>query len=476
MPGYFDNALPTEQSLDLGFSVVSQKVDLTVNFARQSISGSTEITIQPEIKDLKTIRLNCRQARILTANVEGSKAEVAYSDPYRKIKLPGRTTANQHEYLRSKIDGAIKQSPDPELALEIPSRVKIKELNTDATSALARDSLKRQESDYPAQAETPTTSNAQEPLLRYAPLRVTIEFEVTSFRDGLHFVGFSDQDSRYPHLYTRNTLGPGAVCSVFPCVDDATTRCMWEISIRCHKTLGDAFKKTPQRTSAEGDVDMTGTDQKEKKPRDEYLINLSEEEKSLDLSIVCSGEMTDDVCSLKHIIVLRYLTDFRFLTPRIQLGGPSLLPALLRLLLVISALPSVLLSTLTLLILEKLMRTTSLAKMLSKLTASAYQAEQKNYGTLACQWPRYVLSKTATTFLNLTNNWIRRSTTLSLFTAPSHSPATSSSLLMTCYKMWRTQLPCQSVARDYYFQKTLSNPWMQTLAYSYTLLRVNGLA
>ncbi|KAH0276957.1 hypothetical protein KCU91_g3505, partial [Aureobasidium melanogenum] len=295
MPGYFDNALPTEQSLDLGFSVVSQKVDLTVNFARQSISGSTEITIQPEIKDLKTIRLNCRQARIISANVEGSKAEVAYSDPYRKIKLPGRTTANQHEYLRSKIEGAIKQSPDPELSLDIPSRVKIKELNNDASSALARDSLKRQESDYPAQAETPTTSHGQEPLLRYAPLRVTIEFEVTSFRDGLHFVGFSDQDSRYPHLYTRNTLGPGAVCSVFPCVDDATTRCMWEISIRCHKTLGDAFKKTPQRTSAEGDVDMTGTDQKEKNPRDEYLINLSEEEKSLDLSIVCSGEMTDDI-------------------------------------------------------------------------------------------------------------------------------------------------------------------------------------
>ncbi|KAG9950657.1 hypothetical protein KCU85_g3434, partial [Aureobasidium melanogenum] len=295
MPGYFDNALPTEQSLDLGFSVVSQKVDLTVNFAKQSISGSTEITIQPEIKDLKTIRLNCRQARISSANIEGSKVEFAYSDPYRKIKLPGRTTANQHEYLRSKIEGAIKQSPDPELALEIPLRVKIKELNNDASSALARDSFKRQESDYPGQAETPTTSHGQEPLLRYAPLRVTIEFEVTSFRDGLHFVGFSDQDSRYPHLYTRNTLGPGAVCSVFPCVDDATTRCMWEISIRCHKTLGDAFKKTPQRTSAEGDVEMTGTDQKEKKPRDEYLINLSEEEKSLDLSIVCSGEMTDDI-------------------------------------------------------------------------------------------------------------------------------------------------------------------------------------
>ncbi|KAI5237851.1 hypothetical protein E4T43_07805 [Aureobasidium subglaciale] len=295
MPGYFDNALPTEQSLDLGFSVVSQKVDLTVNFAKQAISGSTEITIQPEIKDLKTIRLNCRQARILSATVEGSKAQVTYSDPYQKIKLPGITTAHQHEYLRSKIEGAIKQSPDPELALTIPSRVTIKELNSESSSTLARDSLKRQESDFPAQPDTPTASHAQEPTLRYAPLRVVIEFEVTSFRDGLHFVGFSEQDSRYPHLYTRNTLGPGAICSVFPCVDDVTSRCMWEISIRCHKTLGDAFRKTPQRSITDGDVDMIGADQKDKKPREEYSINLSEEEKSLDLSIVCSGEMTDDI-------------------------------------------------------------------------------------------------------------------------------------------------------------------------------------
>ena len=50
MPDYFDNALPTEQSLDLGFSVVSQKVDLTVHFAAQVVSGTTEITIQPEVK------------------------------------------------------------------------------------------------------------------------------------------------------------------------------------------------------------------------------------------------------------------------------------------------------------------------------------------------------------------------------------------------------------------------------------------
>jgi transcription initiation factor TFIID subunit 2 len=367
MPGYFDNAIPTEQSLDLGFSVVSQKVQLTVNFASQTISGSTEIAIQPEIKDLKTIRLNCRQARILSANVEGFKAQTNYSDPYQKIRLQGSTTAHQHEYLRNRIEGAIKQSPDPELAITIPSRVTVKELlNGEASSTLARDGIKRQESDLPTQAETPTTLQPQGLEPRYAFLRVVIEFETKNFRDGVHFVGFSDQDSRYPHLYTRNTLGPGTICSVFPCVDDATTRCMWEISIRCHKTLGDAFRKPPQTGPANGDVEMTEPDQKEKKPRDQYSINLSEEEKSLDLSIVCSGEMTDDVCSLNHIPMLLSLTDFRFLTLRIPPGGPFHLPALFQLLLAISASLSVLSSTLTLLILEKSMRTTNLVRMPSR--------------------------------------------------------------------------------------------------------------
>lgn len=342
MPGYFDNALPTEQSQGLGFSVVSQKVDLTVDFAKQSISGSTEITVQPDTKDLKTIRFNCRQARILSANVEGSKAQIAYSDPYQKIKLQGRTTVHQHEYLRNRIDGAIKQSPDPELAVTIPSRVAIKELNNESFSNVPRDTLRREESDFPGQAETPTTSHAQEIALRFAPLRVVIDFEVTSFRDGLHFVGFSDHDARYPHMYTKNTLGPGTICSIFPCVDDATTRCMWEISIRCHKTLGDAFRKTPQQESlVDGDVEMTGTDQQDKKPRDECSINLSEEEKSLDLSIVCSGEMTDDVRRLIHVPISLYLTDLRSLTPRTRPGGQSHLPALPPLLLATLALPSV---------------------------------------------------------------------------------------------------------------------------------------
>lgn len=343
MPDYFDNALPTEQSLDLGFSVVSQKVDLTVHFAAQVISGTTEITIQPEVKDLKTIRFNCRQARILSVNVEGSKANHTYTDPYEKITLGGKRTVHQHETLRNRIDGATKLSPDPELAVTIPSRVTIRELNSDSSVAPFRDALKRQESDAAGRAETPTTSHAQESTLRYAPLRVVIEFEVRKFRDGLHFVGFTEQDSRYPHLYTRNTLSPGSISSVFPCVDDASTRCMWEISVRCHKTLGDAFRKAKsvdQGSLTDGDVDMAGTDQQEKKPQDEYSIPLSEEEKSLDLSIVCSGEMTDDVCSPFFITLLCCLTFFRFLTLKIIPGELFRFPVSLLSLPVISVLRS----------------------------------------------------------------------------------------------------------------------------------------
>lgn len=304
-PGYFDAAAPSDSPLDLGFTLVSQKVDLTFDFASKSLSGTTEIIVQPTSKDLKSVRLHCRQSRILSASIEGRNATVAYRDPYEKLRVRGRTTVHQHDTLRSKLEEHIKESPEPELSLNIPARVHIQELQSEFALALAipKESSKNKDDDG---LETPTTAHFQEPISRFAPLKVLVEFQVRNFRDGLHFVGFGDDDGRYPHLYTKNTLGPGTTCSIFPCVDDATTRCMWEISIRCPKTLGDAFRKPKSEATAtsnlsnghenavlpDGDTVMTGIVTSQS---DEYLIPLSEEERTLDLNVICSGEMTDDI-------------------------------------------------------------------------------------------------------------------------------------------------------------------------------------
>ena len=298
-PGYFDGAVPAaESSTDLGFDVVLQRVTLTVDFATKSISGNTEITLQPYTKELKHVRLNCRQARITEARIEGKTAAVSYVDPYEKLKPRGKTNVHQHQNLRNKIEPYVKFAPDPELSLTIPARVHIQELQSDAP--LNRHGLERQDSEYGGQGpETPQTSHGQELGARFAPLKVFLEFKVDHFRDGLHFVGFEDNDNRYPHMYTKNSLAPGAMSSVFPCVDNPNTRCMWEISIRCPKTLGDAFRRpTDASTGAEsvnGDAAIKGTDQSDGSNKDAYLINLSEEERTLDLSVIASADLTDDI-------------------------------------------------------------------------------------------------------------------------------------------------------------------------------------
>lgn len=301
-PGYFDGAVPSaESSTDLGFSILVQRVNLTVDFASQSITGTTDITVQPLTKELKHIRLNCRQARITEARIEGKPAAVTHVDPYEKLKVRGRTTVHQHQNLRNKIEPFIKFSPDPELSLTIPARVHIQELQAD--SATSRIGIERQDSEYGGQgAETPQTAHAQEIGARFAPLKVFVEFKVDNFRDGLHFAGFQDSDpgqpKSFPHLYTMNSIAPGSISSVFPCVDNLNTRCMWEISIRCPKTLGDAFRKPTlpdaDRALPDGDTAMTGVDQVDSQP-DEYLLDLNEEDRTLDLNVIASADLTDDI-------------------------------------------------------------------------------------------------------------------------------------------------------------------------------------
>ena len=59
MPGLLEN--PAAPAAAAGFSVSAQKVHLDIDFATLSVKGKTEITVQPHSKELRTIRLNCRQ-------------------------------------------------------------------------------------------------------------------------------------------------------------------------------------------------------------------------------------------------------------------------------------------------------------------------------------------------------------------------------------------------------------------------------
>jgi len=298
------------------YSILKQRVDLDVDFPNRSLKGSTEITIQPLVKNLREIRLHCRQCRPTAIQAGGITAKYDYDDPYRKLRMPGQATVHQHGMLKRKIAESLQPAPAPELVIAVPPKLKIQELHVDPTTQLPQyndtPSLQKQESDAMAVAEAAAVeAGAEQQGPQFAPIKLSIEFEVGGFRDGIHWVGCDESDKRFPYLYTKAELWPGNTSCIFPCVDDATSRCSWEFSIRCPRTLGDAFRKpgTEQQmlnghanSTANGGVAMVnGADEARKpdtaeRPKEpEYLIALDEDEAALDLAIVCVGEQIDDV-------------------------------------------------------------------------------------------------------------------------------------------------------------------------------------
>jgi len=298
MPSAIDDASPMDiisstQTEVKTFNVISQKLELDVDFSKRIISGSTSIVAQPLVKDLKAFRLHCRQCVITRATIEGKPSTVNYVDPYSKLRMKkGNSTIHQYDYIKHRIAPHVKENPDPELKLSLPPKVVVKELARDiatsyfpASTSVTKDGPGSKRRDSEAQvAGTPFTPGG--PLAEaengpnYAPMKIYLGFTLRDFRDGLHWVGFNDGDGRFPHVYTRNTMFPGSISSIFPCLDTLIDRCMWEVNIKCPKTLGDAFRKPVK-------------DREDSK--DEYTTTLSEEERALDLIVVCSGELVDDV-------------------------------------------------------------------------------------------------------------------------------------------------------------------------------------
>ena len=263
------------------FSVAHQKVELEIDFLNNSLKGNTEITIHPQRKDLKEIRLNYRQGSIKRLNVNGKVvASWEYADPYENIQLYG---AQYYQRLTPKLDSLLKTPRESELKFTIPKSVKIEEL--DPFSAEAQDQIALQGAgdgavDGPMSARPPEAN-----LPRFKAVVLNIEFTTDRIRDGLQFVGVDSGDRRYPHAYTTNSLDSGVGCPLFPCIDDGSSRCTWDISISCPSTLGAMFDRKPRDSSAS----------RSKAPS----RNISPDDESLDMSVVCSGELTDDIVDPK---------------------------------------------------------------------------------------------------------------------------------------------------------------------------------
>ncbi|KAL6704774.1 Transcription initiation factor TFIID subunit 2 [Coniothyrium glycines] len=265
-------AVPDDASTGPQFSLIKQQIELDISFAPCRIVGRTTIDLQPNNAQLREVVLDCRQLRPTSIRIEGEQAHYSYSNLHKHLtSFPG-TGLGQYHFIKKRIEQHIYYG-ESELAIFIPDKVKIKEVNA---------------------ADVGMTDDAQGPF--YAPLKLEIEYVLDDFRDGFQFVGVEDGDPRYPHAYTRNSPFPGSACCLFPCIDDGVTRCPFEIEIRYPRTLGDAMSKA----SAQLAITQTHTNGVEKADSvmldaDDNQVDLSEEEKAIEMQVICSGTLTDDI-------------------------------------------------------------------------------------------------------------------------------------------------------------------------------------
>lgn len=301
-----ENASP--QPADLGFSVSQQKVELDIDLRSRSLTGRTNITINPHSRDLRIIRLNCRQAVVkrLTLNRKPGSA-FANTDPYKNAKLGWNAAGiQQYDMLQRKLEGQFKDPPDEELSVALPKNFKIDELDPFSEDGqnilLSRTSAntKRNSDDGSAIDLLQSSRTAIEQTARFTPITLIIEYVVEKIRDGMHFVGWEEGDLRYPHAYTTNSLSPGAACCLFPCVDNLTSKCTWEISIKCERTVGDALQQPPNSNSelqASGILGVSNSANGINGHRkiDVQSNNFTDEDKALDMAVLCTGDVTDEV-------------------------------------------------------------------------------------------------------------------------------------------------------------------------------------
>ena len=268
-----------EPAPSLGFAVVSQKVELDIAFSPSSLHGHTKLCIQPLDPELQVIRLNCRQLSITRVKVDGCWAPYTYDDLYQRLsrRPHPHTGVHQHHWTRSRIERHRERKAD-ELVVDLPPGVHVRPAD-DAARPLG-ESFQQRLSTH-AGADTPVKAADEHSPSPYALMKVEVEYFIREFRDGLEFVGLEAGGARYPHVYTRNSLFPGTASCLFPCIDDGLSRCSWDISIRYPRTLGDC------------------TEQEQGPAMDDYgFRHLTESERSLEMSAVCSGDFMDDSVDL----------------------------------------------------------------------------------------------------------------------------------------------------------------------------------
>ncbi|KAK4226158.1 hypothetical protein QBC38DRAFT_367156 [Podospora fimiseda] len=283
-----------------GYVILRQEVAVEVNFQEKSVSGVSTIHIFLINPDVEEVMLDARQCEVDVDNitVDGFKTTAVFADPYDLLQVPKQWQigAQQHHVL------ARRMKPlRPQRRPEVPNIDRMKEpccvpcdralkvrLRPEGMFRDERRPLKikalRLTDDSPLDRPDPHDGETK-------GIKISIPFKSKTIRDGLHFVGVDDGDARFPHVYTRHSVEPGTASCIFPCVDDPGQRHPWTISIKCPRTLGDVFKPPAVAPVHPGKRKLG---ESAPAPAPSQYSALTEEEKLMDMTVVCCGNLTGE--------------------------------------------------------------------------------------------------------------------------------------------------------------------------------------
>lgn len=306
---------PVDDTPPRPYSVFHEHVALDISLREKTIKGHVDIFISTQ-EALSEVFIDARQCDIDVKNITISycPANATYNDPYAKVDTPEAYEwyASQWAIRKHRMRPLMHRRRNQE-ATAIEHEENLNCHPVDESIKVTIPPVKDMQASLAKHKEKRARVDRQEVLDQWvdqwdkvieenvsALHKISIPFVLRNIRDGLQFVGIDEADTRYPHVYTRHALEPGTACSIFPCIDDPGCRSSWRVSLTFPRTLGDAFqqRKAPQTQSNGTAAATTSLSRKRKHNEEEPRRNqfaLTEEDKLLELTAVCSGKLEDEV-------------------------------------------------------------------------------------------------------------------------------------------------------------------------------------
>ncbi|EOO00745.1 putative tata-binding protein associated factor taf2 protein [Phaeoacremonium minimum UCRPA7] len=297
------NGAPIEEEVVYEpYVILDQNLDLELNFREQRIEGTSTIKVfcVGAADESGSIALDARQCEIDLDNVtvNGRKVKAEYDDPYKLLDTPkGYEWSYQQHALRMSRMAPLMQKKRAELPM----------IGRDGKGCMPIDRSLRvwlhPKEPTPAPAKSKITiknRNSLNPSMSFSNdkeviFTIAIPFKTRHVRDGLHFVGVEDSDTRYPHVYTRHSHEAGFASCLFPCVDDRS-KTHWTVALKFPRTVGDALKQplATQGSSSSALVNSSSRQGKKGKGSDHRDFTMTEEDKLLEMTAVCSGNLVGE--------------------------------------------------------------------------------------------------------------------------------------------------------------------------------------